>query len=81
MLYSARAAHEQAKESRPTSRIRAPAVHAAKGVDVLDDPRAAAAVRRDMAYRNLESVRREHAVEVEKHRALGVSCWCLARRC
>lgn len=77
MYYSARAAHEQVKESRPTSRIRAPAVHAAKGVDVLDDPRAAAAVRRDMAYRNLESVRREHAVEAERYRVLGVLRWCL----
>ncbi|KJA21791.1 hypothetical protein HYPSUDRAFT_186977 [Hypholoma sublateritium FD-334 SS-4] len=71
-IASARAAHEQAKESisKPTSRIRAPAVHAAKGVDVLDDPRAAAAARRDMAYRNLESVRREHGVEAERHRVL-----------
>ena len=56
-------------------------MHAARVMDALDDPRAAAAGRRDMAYRNLESVRREHAVEVERHRILGVSRWCLACCC
>ena len=56
-------------------------MHAARVMDALDDPRAAAAGRRDMAYRNLESVRREHAVEAERHRVLGVSRWCLACCC
>ena len=56
-------------------------MHAARVMDALDDPRAAAAGRRDMAYRNLESVRREHAVEAERHHILGVSRWCLACCC
>lgn len=71
VTYSSREAREQAKVTRPTSRIKAPTTHTAKVDDILDDPLAAAIASRDMAYRNLESVRREYALATERSGALG----------
>ncbi|KAF8955035.1 hypothetical protein BDZ97DRAFT_1861916 [Flammula alnicola] len=72
----AREENSCAKGARPTSRIKAPSssIHthtgSGKTEDILDDQKAAAAKRREMAYRGLESVRKEYDAESTRMRVL-----------